>query len=731
MKKHIRLVKQHDSMQCGIACLAMVCGYYGKQYSIGTLSRYCFATTEGVSLLGISEASKQLGLETVCCRVATDELIDNVWPCILHWNQNHFVVLYKVSRNGKKFYIADPGKGYIKYDREEFERHWISTQSEGKNKGVAMFFEPTQDFYDKNEAQTTEQRSFRFLWGYVMEYRKYFFQIFLGLMLGCLLQLIMPFLTQGIVDLGIKHKDVGLIWMILLGELMIVMGRTATDFIRRWLLLHISMRINISLVSDFFIKLLKLPMGFFDTKLMGDLLQRMGDHSRVQSFLTNQVLSVMFTLLSFVVFGIVLFIYDKLIFTVFLLGSILYGLWIAHFLGRRKVLDYELFEQQAINQNKTYQFITSMQEIKLQDCERRRRWEWEDTQADLFNVQMKSLKLQQTQEAGSIFINELKNILITVLAATAVINGHITLGAMLAIQYIVGQLNSPVEQLMNFIYSLQDVKISLERINEIHQSKNEESSDNQLAVFCDKKSITIDNIDFKYAPHALTKTLEGISFDIPEGKVTAIVGASGSGKTTLIKLMLGYYKVMGGAINIAGRNINDYNLKWWRRHCGVVMQDGVIFSESIARNIAVDDSEINVDRLEQAARIACIHDYVMSLPLKYNTKIGRDGVGLSQGQKQRILIARAVYRNPDFIFLDEATNSLDAKNERAIVENLDKFYEGRTVVIVAHRLSTVKNADQIVVIDKGHIVEIGNHNTLIAQKGAYYNLVKNQLELGN
>lgn len=553
----------------------------------------------------------------------------------------------------------------------------------------------------------------------------------MGLLLGCLLQLIMPFLTQAIVDIGIKHNDIGFVWLVLLGELMIVIGMTATDFIRRWLLLHISMRINISLVSDFFIKLLKLPMSFFDTKLMGDLMQRIGDHARVQNFLTGQVLNVIFTFLSFLTFGIVLFIYDKIIFCVFVAGSIIYALWISSFLRRRKVLDYELFEQQAINQNKTYQFITSMQEIKLQDCEQRRRWEWEDTQADLFKVQMKSLKLQQTQEAGSIFINEVKNILITVFAATAVINGEITLGTMLAIQYIVGQLNSPVEQFMSFIYSLQDVKISLERINEIHEGKNEESKENQAKTFDAKKSINIENIDFKYDPHALKKILEGISFDIPEGKVTAIVGASGSGKTTLIKLLLGYYRVMSGSISIAGRNINEYNLKWWRRHCGVVMQDGVIFSESIARNIAVDDGEIDVKRLEQAAKIANIHDYVMGLPLKYNTIIGRDGVGLSQGQKQRILIARAVYKNPDFIFLDEATNALDAKNERTIVENLDDFYKGRTVVVVAHRLSTVKNADQIIVIDKGKVVEVGNHEALTAKRGAYYNLVKNQLELGN
>ena len=426
-----------------------------------------------------------------------------------------------------------------------------------------------------------------------------------------------------------------------------------------------------------------------------------------------------------------MYMYNTMIFGIITEGRIVYGLWIVKKKKKRKVLDYELFEQQAKNQNKTYQLITSMQEIKLQDCEQRRRWEWEDTQADLFAVQMKSLKLQQTQEAGSIFINEVKNIIITVIAATAVINGEMSLGAMLAVQYIIGQLNSPVEQFMSFIYSLQDVKISLERINEIHEGKNEESKENQIKAFDAEKSISIENIDFKYDPHALKKTLDGVSFNIPEGKVTAIVGASGSGKTTLIKLMLGYYRVMAGSIYIAGRNINEYNLKWWRRHCGVVMQDGVIFSESIARNIAVDDGKIDVERLEQAANIANIHDYVMGLPLKYNTIIGRDGVGLSQGQKQRILIARAVYKNPDFIFLDEATNSLDAKNERAIVENLDEFYKGRTVVVVAHRLSTVKNADQIIVIDKGKVVEVGNHVSLIEKRGAYYNLVKNQLELGN
>lgn len=727
----IKWVKQHDSMQCGVACLAMICRYYGRNYSLEYLDEFCHANVSGVSMLGISQAASSVGLETIATASSIDELQNIKFPCILHWNQNHFVVLYKVSQNGKVFKIADPGKGLIDYSRKEFEDHWISSMTDGEPSGTVMQLSPTKLFYDDTFQKPDEKRSFRFLFGYLKQYRKYFAQIILGLALGCVLQLIMPFLTQAIVDVGIKHKDIGFIWLILLGELMIVVGRTATGFIRRWLLLHISMRINISLVSDFFIKLLKLPMSFFDTKLMGDLLQRIGDHTRVQNFLTGQVLNIVFTFLSFLIFGIVLFIYNPFVFCVFAVGSVCYGLWITAFLRRRKVIDYELFEQQAKNQNKTYQFITSMQEIKLQDCEQRRRWEWEDTQADLFSVQMKSLKLQQTQEAGSIFINEVKNIVITVLAATAVINGQMTLGAMLAVQYIIGQLNSPVEQFMSFIYSLQDVKISLERINEIHEGKNEETKENQTSEFKSDKSISIENVDFKYDPHALKNTIGDVSFNIPEGKVTAIVGASGSGKTTLIKLMLGYYPVMSGSISIAGRNINEYNLKWWRRHCGVVMQDGVIFSESIARNIAVDDSDIDIAQLEKAARIANIHDYVMGLPLKYNTQIGRDGVGLSQGQKQRILIARAVYKNPDFIFLDEATNALDAKNERAIVENLDGFYKGRTVVVVAHRLSTVKNADQIIMIDGGRVVESGTHALLIEKKGTYYNLVKNQLELGN
>lgn len=721
-------------MQCGIACLQMVCKYYGKTFSTEYLSEICNATVEGVSMLGVSRAAENVGLRTACGRVGIEQLLKSPLPCILHWNQNHFVVLYKISKNGKIFYVADPDKGKICYLREEFGEHWISTHSGGEDRGIAMFIEPTKDFYKQlNCRPIEEKRSFRFLMGYIVQYKRYFFQIILGLIVGCVLQLIMPFLTQAIVDVGIKRHNIGVVWLILLGEFIIVLGRTATDFIRRWLLLHISMRINISLVSDFFIKLLKLPMSFFDTKLMGDLLQRKNDYKRVESFLTSQTLNVMFTVVSFVVFGVVLFIYNKPVFGVFFVGSIIYGIWIVLFMNRRKTLDYELFEKQSQNNNKTYQFITTIQEIKLQDCGQRRRWEWEDVQADLFHIQMKSLKLIQTQEAGRIFINEMKNIVITAMAAMAVIEGNMSLGEMLAVQYIIGQLNTPVVQLMNFFYSLQDVKISLERINEIHCKENEEIKDGKIKCFekSSVKDIMIHNVDFKYDVHSPHKIIDNVDIYIPEGKVTAIVGASGSGKTTMIKLMLGFYSLLKGEIIVDGKNLKRYDIEWWRRQCGVVMQDGVIFSESIARNIAVSDGEIDVERLEKAARIACVHDYVMSLPLKYNTIIGQDGVGLSQGQKQRILIARAVYKEPSFIFLDEATNALDAKNERMIVENLNKFYRGRTVVIVAHRLSTVKNANQIVVLEKGKVAECGTHQQLVERGGMYYNLVRNQLELGS
>ena len=495
------LIKQYDTMQCGISCLAMICHYFGKEITLQDISQYCFTSKRGTSMLGISEAAKKIGLSPIAAKLTLTELTSYSMPCILYWDQKHFVVLYK-HKHKEKFYIADPDRGLLTYNRKDFELHWLNTQRQDERKGIALFIQPTDDFHKKQNQTKTNKWSFKFLFGYVRQYRRYFGQILLGALVGCLLQLVFPFLTQAIVDVGIEQRNLNIIYLILLGQLMLTVSRTAVDFIRRWILLHISVRINISLVSDFFIKLLKLPMSFFDTKLMGDLLQRMGDHSRVEKFLTNQMLNVAFSLLGFLVFGGVLFSYNLPIFLIFLTGSLLYGGWIAFFLKKRKQLDYLFFERQAANNSKTYQFITSMQEIKLQDCEQRRRWEWEDVQADLFDVNQKQLKLKQTQEAGSVFINEVKNILITITAATAVVHGEMTLGMMLAVQYIIGQLNSPVEQLMSFLYSLQDVKISLERINEIHGMENEESRADALTEFADAdRSLYFRQVDFKYDPH--------------------------------------------------------------------------------------------------------------------------------------------------------------------------------------------------------------------------------------
>jgi ATP-binding cassette subfamily B protein len=630
-----------------------------------------------------------------------------------------------------KIFIADPGKGLINYTEEEFKENWLSTKTQGEDKGIALLLEPTAAFYAQ-QGEKRERDSLKFLFTYFLKYKRFFSQLVLGLVLGSLFQLILPFLTQSVVDIGIKNQNVGFIYLVLIAQLMLMLSRMSVDFIRRWILLHISTRINLSLVSDFFIKLMKLPMSFFDTKLMGDLLQRIEDHRRVERFLTAQSLSVLFSVFNFIVFGIVLWIYSIKIFFVFLIGSIIYTSWILLFLKKRRQLDFKYFEQRAINQSKTYQLINGMQEIKLQNCEQRKRWEWEDVQADLFKVNISSLKLEQYQEAGNVFINETKNILITIIAATSVIHGELTLGMMLAVQYIIGQLNAPIEQTVQFIHDYQDTRISLERINEIHhqEDENKQKEYTQFINLSDK-NIQLNDLTFQYeGPHS-PKALNNINLQIPEGKVTAIVGASGSGKTTLIKLILQYYEPVVGNIFIGNQNLNDFNTKWWRNQCGAVMQDGFLFTESIARNIAVSNEEIDTIKLHFAAQTANIHDFIDTLPLKYNTVIGQEGQGISQGQRQRILIARAVYRNPDFIFLDEATNALDANNERRIIENLEQFYKGKTVVVVAHRLSTVKNADRIVVLEKGEIVEQGTHKELTASKGAYYNLVKNQLELGN
>ena len=722
-------------MDCGPACLTMIAAHYGRHYTLDHLREQCFIGREGVSLLGISKAAEQIGFRTVGGRLTFDKLAEKaLLPCVVHWNQEHFVVVYAIRKKKKEYTVsvADPGKGLDTYSREAFCRHWISTCTGGEEKGIALLLEPTQLFYEQEGDRLPSENRIRFLWKYLIKYKRFFGQLILGLFIGSLLQLIFPFLTQAIVDTGIQGKDIGFIWLVLIAQMVLLFSRTAIDFIRRKILLHISTRINVSLISDFFIKLMKLPMKFFDTKLIGDLLQRIEDHRRIENFLTNQTISIVFSVFTFIIFSIVLFVYHLPIFAVFITGSILYGLWIRIFLKKRRLLDYKMFEQQGMNRNVVYQLITGMQEIKLQGCEQRKRWEWEDVQADLFDVNMQSLNLRQNQEAGGIFINELKNILVTVLAATAVINGSLTLGMMLSIQYIIGQLNSPVEQLMSFIYQWQDVSISLDRMNEIHTQQNDEGMGRSIAALPRdvETDIHIRNVCFRYDGARPDYVLEGIDLHIPQGKVTAIVGASGSGKTTLIKLLLGYYMPNEGELLVGGENLSQFNPAWWRTQCGAVMQEGYLFSDTIARNIAVSDDEIDTDRLRHAAQTAHIAEYIEGLPLGYNTKIGQDGQGVSQGQRQRILIARVVYKNPPFVFLDEATNALDANNERAIVENLSEFYKGKTVVVVAHRLSTVKHADRIVVLEGGRIAETGTHAELTTRKGRYYELVRNQLELG-
>lgn len=718
---------QHDAMDCGPACLRMIAKYYGRHYTLEGLRQRCHISREGVSLLGISSAAEEIGFKTIGVHLPFSQLKDEVpLPCIVHWRQNHFVVVYKIHRG--IVYVADPASGLLKYSEKEFLDGWISRHENG-DEGIALLLEPQPDFYAE-EGEKPDKAKFSFILKYLKPYRKLIAQLFMGMIMGTLLQLIFPFFTQSIVDYGIGNSNLNFVTLILVAQLTLYVAQTAVEFIRSWILLHISTRINISIISDFLIKLMKLPIGFFDTKMIGDLMQRIGDHQRIESFLTSSTLNTLFSFVTFIVFAAILALYSMKLLVVFLVGSALYVVWVLIFLKYRRELDYKRFSQASAEQSNLIQMITGMQEIKLNNCEKQKRWEWENIQAKLFKVSISSLKLSQWQQSGAVFINETKNILISYISARAVIQGDMSLGMMMAVQTIVGQLNSPISQMIGFIQSAQDAKISLERLGEIHNKKDEtEEGDGRTSIFTDDRSIGIENLTFHYDPLS-DAVLNDVSLTIPEGKVTAIVGMSGSGKTTLVKLLLGFYTPTGGSIRVGGINMKNIDPKAWRDRCGTVMQEGFIFSDSIAKNIAIGEDHIDERRLLHAAKVANIQDMIESLPLGYNTKIGQEGNGISQGQKQRILIARAVYKNPDYIFLDEATNSLDANNERVIMDNLQEFFKGKTVVVVAHRLSTVKNADQIVVINHGKITETGTHEELTARRGEYYTLVKNQLELG-
>jgi len=726
----IHFYRQLDTKDCGPTCLRMIAKYYGKSYSLQGLREKSFITREGVSLLGISEAAENIGFKSLGAKISYEQLTEEaILPCIVHWKQRHFIVVYKIKKG--HVLVADPAHGLIKYTEEEFLKGWLSTKSEDEEKGIALLLEPTADFYTQ-EGEKTDKTHFAFLLNYLRPHKSLFIQLIIGMLLGSLLQLILPFLTQSVVDKGIGNQNLGFVYLVLIAQFVLVVSRTTVEFLRNWILLHISTRINISLISDFLIKLMKLPIGFFDTKMIGDLMQRIGDHSRIQSFLTGSSLSILFSMFNLVIFGIVLAIYSLKILLVFLVGSVIYFLWVWIFMKKRRELDFKRFAQMADNQSNLYQLITGMQEIKLNNCERQKRWKWERIQARLFKVNVKGLALSQYQQAGGLFFNETKNILITFLSAAAVIKGDMTLGMMMSVQYIIGQLNSPIDQMITFMQAAQDAKISMERLGEIHNKEDEEKpGDMRITMLPEKKDIHIQNLLFQYeGPHS-EMVLNDIDLRVPEGKITAIVGTSGSGKTTLVKLMLGFYEPVKGEIRVGDTLLKNFSSSFWRDKCGAVMQDGYIFSDSIAENIAPGEENIDRTRLLNAVKTANIREFVEGLPLGYNTKIGQEGSGISQGQRQRILIARAVYKQPEFIFFDEATNSLDANNERIIMENLEQFFKGRTVVVVAHRLSTVKNADQIVVLEKGEIVERGTHEELTTLKGAYYNLVKNQLELGN
>lgn len=724
-------------MDCGATCLRMVAKQYGKEYSINWLRRICETNKQGVSMYSISNAAEQIGFNTLGVKAKAEDLIELPLPCILHWNNSHFVVLYKVKNS--KFTVADPAtNGTMVLDEDHFRELWHGRENK---EGIALVLEPTPDFY-KAEDEQIERVSKKITWttlfSYLLQHKAYFFQILLGLFAASVFQLLIPFLTQGIVDRGVNMQDMNFVYIALAAQFVLMLGRTIVEFSRQGLLLYISTKINLSLLTDFWKKLMRLPISYFDTKQAGDIMQRIGDQHRIERFLTGNSINILFSMVNLVVYSFVMMMYSISVFIVFLIGSVLYVLWISVFLRARRKLNYKQFALASRENSATMEMVMGMQEIKMHNAETPFRWKWENMQRGLFGIGFKNLSLNQTQNAGALFINEGKNLLVTAIVATSVIKGDLTLGAMLAIQYILGALNNPVQQFTGFVQEFQDAKISLERLNEIHAERDEpEAKPNSENIQQNSKiGISIQNLVFGYYSGEDERILKNINLDIPAGKVTAIVGMSGSGKTTILRILQKYYdEKYKGQIKVYGeksdKELKQIYPKLWREKIGSVMQDGYIFNESISGNIAVGIEEPDMDRLEYATKLANIKEFIDELPMGYHTKIGSEGTGISMGQKQRILIARAVYKDPDILFFDEATNSLDANNEKVILENLESFFMGKTVVVVAHRLSTVKNADKIVVLEQGEIVEEGTHAELTTMKGKYYELVKNQLELGN
>lgn len=737
MKKPFPHYLQMDAMDCGPTCLRMIAKHYGKNYSLQTLRDHSFITREGVSMLGISDAAESIGFRTSGVRISLKQLTEEVpLPCILHWNQNHFVVCYdiKKKKDGLRFYIADPATQLVTYGEKEIRKCWLTTKVDGEAKGAALALEPSPEFYTKDDEKDiiNGRSKLSFFFRYLLPYKKQIAHLLLGMLAISLLQLVFPFLTQSLVDVGIRDGNLNFITLILIAQLIVSISQLSVEFIRSWILLHMNTRINISLISDFLIKLMKLPLRFFDTKMIGDIMQRIGDHNRIEAFLTGSSISTLFSFVNFFIFGGILAYYNPLILGIFLIGNTLYVCWILVFMKYRRELDIRRFAQAAGEQSSLIQMVTAMQEIKLNNCEKQKRWQWERIQVKLFKISIKGLALGQTQQIGSVFFNQTTNIIISFIAAKSVVDGQMTLGMMMSLTYIIGQLNGPIGAFIGFARQLQDAKISLERLNEIHGKEDEEQDiTSKLATLPLRKDIIVNHLSFSYDGADREYVLDDVCLTIPEHKVTAIVGASGSGKTTLIKLMLGFYTPNKGDIKLGETPLGMINPHLWRAKSGSVMQDGFIFSDTIANNIAIGTEQIDIEQLRHAVTVANIRDFIDSLPLGYNTKIGMEGNGISQGQKQRLLIARAVYKNPEFLFFDEATNALDANNEKEIMEHLHEFYRGKTVVLVAHRLSTVRDADKIVVLNKGKVAEEGTHQELTDKRGLYYQLVKNQLELGN